>query len=99
MVRRFNAFSVFLIGSVFLLILFVSHRLVISGSLEDSSFQSIGRTIQSWSANDVDRQDFSQQDENVTSDINAVVSEQRRLVAAEMTDYYYPNGRYDIAAK
>lgn len=99
MVRRFSAFSVFLVGSVFLLILFVSHRLVISGTLEESSFQSIGRTIQSWSVNDVDRQEVLTIDDNVTTDINVVVAEQRRLIAMEMADYKYPRGEYNISAK
>ena len=36
---------------------------------------------------------------NTTADIINVVSEQRKLIAQEMSDYKFPNGRYNISAK
>lgn len=105
MVRRFSLLSVVLVCSVFLLIIFVSHRLVTSTSFEHSPLQSIGRTIQSWSMNNeindkIDGTEFlNPYEDNVTAEIFSAISEQRKLIAQEMIGYNYPNGKYNIAAK
>lgn len=105
MVRKFSLFGIILVCSVFLLILFVSHRLVTSTSLEHSPFQSIGRTIQSWSmvneiGEKIDNSAFLNPfEDNITAEILSVVSEQRQIIAQEMTGYKYPHGRYNISAK
>ena len=105
MIRRFSVLGVILVCSVFLLILLVSHRLVTSTSFENSSLNSFGRTIQSWSlGNEInDKSDgsdfFNIFEDNITAEIINVISEQRKLIAQEMTGYKYPHGRYNIAAK
>jgi hypothetical protein len=48
---------------------------------------------QSWSNSGVEP------DNNYTSEIEDVVSEQRQLIAEEMLDYPYPAGRYNISAR
>jgi len=100
MVRHVSKLSVFVVGSLFLVILFVSHRLVISGTLDDNSFQTIGRSIQSWSINnEVDHLDQTVIDDNITAEIESVVTEQRRLIEAEMQDYPYSSPDNDVLAK
>jgi hypothetical protein len=48
---------------------------------------------QSWSTNEL------QPENNFTSEIEEVVSEQRRLIAEEMLGYPYPAGHYNISAR
>jgi hypothetical protein len=48
---------------------------------------------QSWSNNEVEPEN------NFTSEIEEVVSEQRSLIAEEMLGYPYPAGRYNISAR
>jgi hypothetical protein len=48
---------------------------------------------QSWSNSEVEPEN------NVTSEIEEVVSEQRNLIAEEMLGYPYPAGRYNITAR
>lgn len=105
MIKKFSLLGVVLVCSVFLLILFVSHRLVTTTSFEHSPLQSIGRTIQSWSVvNEVNEKIDGSYflnlfDDNVTAEIISVINEQRRLIAQEMIGYRYPKGRYDNPAR
>jgi hypothetical protein len=48
---------------------------------------------QSWSNSEVEPEN------NYTSEIEDVVSEQRQLIAEEMLGYPYPAGRYNISAR
>jgi hypothetical protein len=48
---------------------------------------------QSWSNSEVELEN------NFTTEIEEVVSEQRHLVAEEMMGYPYPAGRYNISAR
>ncbi|XP_023716466.1 carbohydrate sulfotransferase 5 isoform X2 [Cryptotermes secundus] len=91
--RRFNAYSVALVCSVCLLMLIVSHRLVNSAALDRAPFLDISRTFQSWSNSEMEPEN------NFTSEIEEVVSEQQRLIAEEMLGYPYPAGRYNISAR
>ena len=48
---------------------------------------------QTWSNNEVGT------DDDLTSEIQEVIDEQRRLIAEEMLGYPYPAGRYNISAR
>jgi hypothetical protein len=48
---------------------------------------------QSWSSNEVEPEN------NFTSEIEEVVSEQRHLISEEMLGYPYPSGRYNVSAR
>jgi hypothetical protein len=48
---------------------------------------------QSWSNSEVEPEN------NFTSEIEEVVTEQRHLIAEEMLGYPYPAGRYNISAR
>lgn len=48
---------------------------------------------QSWSNSEVEPEN------NFTSEIEEVVSEQQHLIAEEMLGYPYPAGRYNISAR
>ncbi|KAK6620745.1 hypothetical protein RUM43_011040 [Polyplax serrata] len=98
MMKKFSFFGIVLVCSVFVLIIFVSHRLVTNTSFEYMPFQSIGRTIQSWSAvEDIsDRGDnslfYSLVEENHTLEILSVINEQRAKIRKEMKDYTLSDG-------
>ena len=48
---------------------------------------------QGWSNNEVET------DDDLTSEIEEVIDEQRSLIAQEMLDYPYPAGRYNVSAR
>ncbi|XP_063234376.1 carbohydrate sulfotransferase 5 [Bacillus rossius redtenbacheri] len=96
MSRRYSAYSAALVVSVCLLIVVFSHQLGGAGTaLDRSALLDLGRTIQGWSSSEDDGVDGSGR----AALIQAVVAEQRLLVAREMAGYRYPEGRYNISAR
>lgn len=95
MLKKFSLFGIILVCSVFLLIIFVSHRLATSSSFEYLPFQTIGRTIQSWSViDDISSKNdnslfYNILEENLTLEILAVINEQRHKIQNEMKGYKY----------
>ncbi|XP_022192766.2 carbohydrate sulfotransferase 5 isoform X2 [Nilaparvata lugens] len=90
--RRASVLGLCLVTAGCLFTLLLSQRMVAS-SLHSSSFLAIGRTIQSWSSSEMDGPS------NITADIDMTIEEQRFHISAEMADYEYPNGKYNVSAK
>ncbi|XP_047103034.1 carbohydrate sulfotransferase 5-like isoform X2 [Schistocerca piceifrons] len=95
MSRRRSVCGVALICSIGVLMLLASQRLVSTANMERTPFIDIGRTIQQWSSNEID----IDEPVNYTKEISDVVSEMRQIIGAEMEDYQYPNGLYNVTAR
>ncbi|XP_046670248.1 carbohydrate sulfotransferase 5-like [Homalodisca vitripennis] len=85
--RRLST-SLFLVMALCLVTLIFTQRLATSSSIH----LTIGRTIQSWSTNEAEMA-------NITAEIEEALTEQRNLIAQEMTDYNYPAGKYNLSAR
>jgi len=78
----------FLVFALCLVTLIFTQRLANSSNIN----LTIGRTIQSWSTNEVEMS-------NITVEIEEVLADQRAAVTQEMKAYKYPAGKYNISAK
>lgn len=87
--RRFSLVSLFVVTALCLVTLLLSQRLATSATLHFT----IGRTIQSWSNNELI------EPSNITLDIEEALAEQRLYVEQEMQGYNYPSGKYNVSAK
>ena len=85
--RRFRFYGMVLICSLCVLLLFLSHRLVTSTSVESYPFQ-YGRSIDNWNNKEIGKTEsdtfLNMADYNMIADVLNVVKIQRRLVAHEM---------------
>uniref|UniRef100_A0A1B6DXR3 Sulfotransferase domain-containing protein n=1 Tax=Clastoptera arizonana TaxID=38151 RepID=A0A1B6DXR3_9HEMI len=87
--KRFSLVSLCVVTAFCVGTVVLSQRLAASTSLHIA----IGRTIQSWTSNDIERMG------NLTAEIEEAVAEQRFILSQEMVNYKFPGGKYNVSAK